>query len=67
MSSKITKLDRNFLMNSFLFHLHLRGLDYLLSVLSCAERVGIEICRMTGFISRAWGEIRLFRTEELPV
>ena len=53
-------------MNSLLFHHHPRGLDHLLSVLSCAERVGIEICRMTGFISRARGEVRLFRTGEMP-
>jgi len=46
---------------------HLHGLDFLLSVPSCAERVGIEICRMTGYIYGATGEVCLLGTEETPL
>jgi|SaaInlStandDraft_5_1057022.scaffolds.fasta_scaffold263167_1 hypothetical protein len=46
---------------------HLHGLDHLLSVPSCAERVGIEICRMTGYFYGATGEVCLFGTEETPL
>ncbi len=49
------------------FHnLHLRSLDGILAIPSCAVRVGIEISRMTGFNQGAKGELRLFRPEGTP-
>jgi len=50
-----------------LYNPHLRSLDVILSILSCAVRVGIEVSRMTGFNSGAKGEVCLFRGEETPV
>lgn len=46
-------------MKTPLLRLHLHGLDALFSVLSSAERVGIEVCRMTGFNRRRRGSVCL--------
>ena len=53
-------------MNRSPFPSQLRSLDSLLAVLDSARRVGIEICRMTGFISAGKGEVCLFHTGETP-